>query len=323
MSSAGFPSTILEQVPKLNGDNWHTWQSNMLMVFQFNKSDEIISGVEKEPAVDKVSELKDWKRKNKLAVPIMWSRIEPEWQHLLLRCTLGSVTFAALKTKFEESNYSRQVALRKVFYGAVHDPSKHIDIFIQDVLRARDQLKAIGVDVDDTAVKDVILMNLDESYKDVKTSLLTQPTEPSLATVRSILGNSQLIVNPDSVTTVKTEDTALATRFRRRSSEKGTGRSFASTHSRNKENSDGVDDKKGFRWCDPTHDNHCHRCGRTGHIAAACYAEMPPEIKSWIQNRPGKEKSMYVSNASSWRSRSPHHRSSPQPYSAFRTKSQS
>jgi hypothetical protein len=96
----GFPSTILEQVPKLNGDNWHTWQSNMLMVFQFNESNEIILGVEKEPAADKVSKLKDWKQKNKLAIPIMWSRIEPEWQHLLLGCTLGSVAFATLKAKF-------------------------------------------------------------------------------------------------------------------------------------------------------------------------------------------------------------------------------
>ena len=38
------------------------------MDFQSNKSDEIVAGIEKEPSANKADELRDWKRKNKLAV---------------------------------------------------------------------------------------------------------------------------------------------------------------------------------------------------------------------------------------------------------------
>ncbi|KAJ7750158.1 hypothetical protein B0H14DRAFT_2636230 [Mycena olivaceomarginata] len=49
----------------------------------------------------------------------------------------------------------------------------------------------------------------------------------------------------------------------------------------------GMEDKNGYRWCDPTNENHCHRCGRRNHIAARCVADMPKDIKAWILDRPG------------------------------------
>jgi hypothetical protein len=65
-------------------------------------------------------------------------------------------------------------------------------------------------------------------------------------------------------------------------------------------------DEKGYRWCDTTNDHHCHRCGHTGHNAARCTAEMPPEIKARVLGSPGKEEhTMYVPNTPFRRSRSP------------------
>src|SRR5258705_10009276 len=98
MTSFNIPSSILEQVVKLNGDNWHTWKSQIMMAFQSN---EIVSGTEKKPPANKPDELKDWKQKNKHTVTYMWSRIEPEWQHLVLGETHGSIIFAKLKKQFE------------------------------------------------------------------------------------------------------------------------------------------------------------------------------------------------------------------------------
>jgi len=174
-----------------------------------HESDEIVAGTEKEPSANKADELKDWKRKNKLAVTYMWSHIEPEWQHLVLGETSGSVAFAKLKKQFEASNFSRCIALRKAFYGAVHDTSQPIEIYIQSVVDVKSQLEAIGVKVDDDALKDVILMNLDDTFSGVRTSLLTQPTEPSFDTIRSVLGSSTHIVHADIP--IKPEDHAMAT----------------------------------------------------------------------------------------------------------------
>ena len=57
-----------------------------------------------------------------------------------------------------------------------------------------------------------------------------------------------------------------------------------------------LEDDKGFRWCDPTNEGHCHRCGRPGHIAAFCMYSMPRDIREWILARPPR--SSYSSSPS-------------------------
>src|ERR1700685_1010455 len=164
-TSASIPSMFLDQVVKLNGDNWHTWQAQILMVLRLNESDEIVCGKEHEPDASEVEALKEWKWKNKLALTLMWSRIEPELRHLVLDKSLGSVAFRKLKDQFKRPSLSRRIALRKAFFGAIHDPSKTVDKFINNVLSAKARLETIGITIDDTAVKDVILMNLDDSFR--------------------------------------------------------------------------------------------------------------------------------------------------------------
>jgi gag-polypeptide of LTR copia-type len=299
MTSLGIQSSILEQVVKLNGDNWHIWQSQSMMAFQSNESDEIVAGMEKEPSANKADELRDWKRKNKLAVTYMWSRIEPEWQHLVLGETGGSIAFAKLKRQFEVSNFSHRVALRKAFYGAIHDMSQPIEIYIRSVVDAKSQLEAIGVKVNDDALKDVILMNLNDSFSSVCTSLLTQPIEPSFDTIRSVLGSSTHIVHPRIP--IKPEEFAMAAKSgQRRGGRKemrSPGCGDSSENWRDRSAGGGIKDEKGYRWCDTTNDHHCHRCGHTGHNTARCTADMPPEVKARILNN---DCTMHVSRCTSF-----------------------
>lgn len=269
--------------------------------------------------------------------------MEPQWRYLAEgSSTLGSEILAKMKTKFEASNFSRRVTLRKAFYGAEHDPSQPIEIFIQSVLKAKAALTAIQVEVDDVAAKDVILMNLHPSYSGVKTSLLTQPNEPSLESIRSILSTTTSFVDPEiqPTTTVKAEpgETALATKFNKsnaRYKSSGSSRSgeYSSDHrkrSADRENSGGggVKDSKGHIWCNPDNDYHCHRCGATGHRAWECVKEMPPEVKDWLrsQSEERNEHSMWVYSRMPSRSRSPptHHSNSPSPRRvSFHTRSHS
>jgi len=244
----------------------------------------------------------------------MWSRIEPQWQHLVLGETSGSITFAKLKKQFEASNFSRRIALRKAFYGAIHDMSQPIKIYIRSVVDAKSQLEAIGVKVDDDALKDVILMNLDDSFSGVRTSLLTQPTEPSFDTIRSILGSSTHIVHPDIP--IKPEEYAMAAKSgQRRGGRKqmrSHGRGDSSENWRDHSEGGGIKDEKGYHWCDTTNDYHCHRCGHMGHNAARCTADMPSEVKAQILGNPGNDRTMHVSRrTSSNHSRSRSRSSSP------------
>ena len=190
----------------------------------------------------------------------------------------GKLAYLAFKAKFEASSFSH-IALCKAFNGCVHNPNEHIDIFLKSITKAKAQLEATEVKVDDNMVKDVILGNLDQSFKDVGTSLLTQPTKASLNIIHSVLSTSNPLINSEANIEPKIGDTALAMEFRERCSgsgkqgEQGSGKTDVS---------EGRDNDGGYWWCNSTYDNHCHHCGHTGHIAPQCITDMPTTIKAWI-----------------------------------------
>lgn len=223
------------------------------------------------------------------------------WQNqMLMVFRMRSACFAKLKAKFEASNFTRRVELWKAFSGAVHDPSKPIEVYIQSIINAKNQMVAIGQAVTEVQVKDTIIMNLHPSYDTIKVSLLTQPTEPNLATIRSILGNSSPIIDSPAIK-LEPMDTALVAGTAENAFVAGRGKQGQREAGLPKE------DEKGRRWCDPNNENHCFRCGHPGHVAFRCVAEMPPEIKTWVLTGPnGQERSMYVSQFRHHNSRSHH-----------------
>lgn len=332
-------SALLENVTKLNDTNFLSWWPQVQKVLVTIDADEIVDGTEKAPAESEAT-YKAWKTANKKACTIMWSCTEPQWQHLYDDVTLGSRAYANLKAKFAASNFGRRVTLRQAFYGCEHDPSKPVDIFVQKALHGRAQLKAIGIDIDDACVKDVILMNLDPSYHAIKTSLLTQTAEPSLETVRNILTSSANNIVSADIISVKSEPGDVALLARGRSKPHASKSQFSSVGGGrpggNRGSSGGGDrgnsgggkrDLTGFTWCDPSNEGCCFRCGRPGHFATRCPTSMPSEIRDWLKESDGHtEHSMWVrtrSSHSSSRSQSPPHPHSPTNHAHFAARSPS
>ncbi|KAJ7875147.1 hypothetical protein B0H14DRAFT_2568919 [Mycena olivaceomarginata] len=118
--------------------------------------------------------------------------------------------------------------------------------------------------------------------------------------VKSVISGATYIKPDGDIIKSEPEDTALATRVgggRKVFASSGSAHashgnsghraSHAAHSSSDDGHSMGMEDKNGYRWCDPTNENHCHRCGRRNHFAARCMADMPKEIKTWILDRPG------------------------------------
>ena len=299
-------AALISKVDPLTDKNWYKWKNQIMMIFRMDGSAALIAGTERRP--NDQTEAAKWDRRDSTALGLIWASTHADFLFLVEEETSGSACFAKLKSKFESTSFARRVELRKHFYSVEHDPSKPIDIYIQQILDAKGQLVAIGHKIEDVEVKDVILMNLHSSYETVKLSLLTQPTEPSLDVIRSILNSSSPIIDAPFAVKSESTDTALATKFKRSGSNKRVGHGHVSRSSDHGHGTSvgGIEDNKGYRWGDVTSDN-CHRCGREGHIAALCVADMPPDIKSRILSEsPTKnERSSYVCNSLSGRSRSP------------------
>jgi hypothetical protein len=298
-------AALISKVDPLTDKNWYKWKNQIMMIFRMDGSAALIAGTERRP--NDQTEAATWDRRDSTTLGLIWASTHADFLFLIEEETSSSACFAKLKTKFESTSFARRVELCKQFYSVEHDPSKPIDIYIQQILDVKGQLVTIDHKIEDVEVKDVILMNLHSSYETVKLSLLMQPTEPSLDVIRSFLNSSSSIIDAPFAVKSESTDTGLATKFKRSGSNKRVGHGHVSGSSDSHGTSvGGIEDNKGYRWGDVMSDN-CHRCGREGNIAALCVADMPPDIKSRILGKsPTKnERSSYIRNSVFGHSHSP------------------
>jgi len=129
-------------------------------------------------------------------------------------------------------------------------------------------------------------MHLHPSWITVRTTILASAKEPSFDELVSILIASSPASVVASDVTVKTEeeepDLTLAMAARSGGRFVGSGGSYSGRGSSGAPHSD----ENGFRWCSPTGNDQCRRCGRVGHISDRCIFDMPPHIKDWVTSGP-------------------------------------
>ena len=266
--STQIPSAItsmLPNIPKLSDTNWFDWSKRMKMFFLGAGVTGIDSGT---PPIDAQEKAK-WEVLDKMMTAYIYMRVEDEYHYLIEDLESGKDAWAALKKHFERSTMGYRMTARKEFYEITHDPSKPIDFYIQSLTSAQKKLKSLGVTIDGTEFKDVLLMHLDSSFHSVRTTILAQTAEPTLDDVKSILTSSTAA---EVMVKVEPQDAVLVARGR----SVNAGRSGPGN---------GLVDAKGYHWCDVTNGDGCHRCGRTGHIAARCMFNMPEHIKDHLMQR--------------------------------------
>ena len=260
-----FFNSAVSQIAPLTPDNWFTWKVEMEMLLLMENLDGIVLETEKKADV---KDQATWDQKDKKAKSIIYFRIDPQYRSFFTTTTSSSSElWKALKDKFEASNLASRIDARRQLYTTPHDPSQSVDFYILALKTARERLKAItGEDIKDRDFMDVLLMNLHPDFSQIRTSILSQSTEPTLEAVISILTKSANDLN-----SIIKQEAAFAVR----SGHFGAGGSGREP----------VDDK-GFRWCDAKREGVCHRCGKPGHQAHLCVGDMPRHIKDWVLKRP-------------------------------------
>ncbi|KAL0570011.1 hypothetical protein V5O48_011949 [Marasmius crinis-equi] len=149
---------------------------------------DIVTGVTN-PGTD-TAEQKSHRKKDTVAFTVIRFLLSPSIRSIIdgLSTSSGSTAFATLKAKYKDTTWSRRITLQKALHSVTHDPSKPIDVYISAMKTARQQLTDIGVDVDDTYYKDLLLSNLHKDYIQVHTTLLTSATSgPALQTVSQVV----------------------------------------------------------------------------------------------------------------------------------------
>lgn len=253
----------------------------MLMFFRAAGVHTIIQGAS--PPKDPDAKAK-WDALDDQLVAYVFGKVHSDYLYLVEDLESGKEAWAKLKAHFEKSTLGHRMQVRQAFHSVTHDPSRPVDFYIQDVVSAAGRLKSLGCTVDDSEVIDVILMNLDPSFHTIRSTILAQEKDPGLDKIQLMLTSAT------SAEVLDTHNSALAASGKSKarhsskshsSSQHSSSHAHSSGHSSSHRPASPVD-SKGFRWCNPTSEKDCHRCGRSGHVAARCMYNMPQEVKDWV-----------------------------------------
>lgn len=288
---AAIPTSItntLDSIPKCSESTFQSWKSGMKMFFRGAGATHLLA-----------ESLPDTVPSNMVALDssilfFLWGRLEDDLKYLAADQQTALAAWKSILSHFQNSNIGRRLQARQAFYTTTHDPSKPISIYINSVLQAVQVLKELSVKVEEVEIGDIILMNLHESYTTVRTTILTAKEEPDLSTIKSILLSSSIgALSSTPIMNFKQEGNVTQAAHTAKSGHGHKSRSkltpsHPSPHpsaSPPSSQSHPVD-AKGFRWCNPQNEGHCHRCGRSGHVSRLCIYDMPQHIKDWVMRGP-------------------------------------
>jgi len=270
MSHTTIPTSLANIIlaeAKCNEDNFQGWKSSMSMFFSAVGATHLTT----DPLPDSVPA--DLVSLDKQITFYIFATLDADVRYLMDQKKSGLEAWKAVLGHFQRSNVGRRLQARQDLYRVTHDPFKPISAYIHAVDKAVQVLKGLSVDITETEHGDVLLMNLHESFSTVRATILSSKDEPALSSIKEVLSGSSVSAIPSLSIKQEPYDVMPAANVAQ------SGRRIRSTPSASPS---GTVDIQGFRWCSPINEGHCFRCGRPGHVAHLCIADMPENIKDWV-----------------------------------------
>lgn len=237
------------------------------------------------------TKLAEWTIKDRKAYATLFFLIEPNYRAPILELDSGREAFKKLVSEYEKDTSTTRMLLRQRFYTLEHDPHERIGVYIDAVFNIVRQLNSIGHKPDDLEVSDKLLIGLDRSWFPARTALTLreQSAQPDLDQITSALKQYEANENPPPIKEESRGDSAMYAKSRggggRDPRDKGHGQSRGR-------------DVGEYDWGNTKDsDGACFRCGRSGHMARFCVADMPEDVKRAIL-RPDNAQLATISDSS-------------------------
>ena len=224
---------------------------------------EIVCGDEDRPEAKAAQAT--WVKSNRRAYAFIYFLISPNLRNPIVDLDLGSEAWKKLCEKFETDKASLRLMLRQRLYSLHHDAKNPVTIFIDAVRTITRQLNAIGRVVADDEIGDLILLGLDKSFVPIRSALLARKTPPTLTeiidAIEAFEASERVATRAHLEPETSYGDTAMYASSKRAPSTPA--------------------DTSAFDWGNTARrPNVCERCGRSGHTAPRCFADMPHPVRS-------------------------------------------
>lgn len=163
-------NSLLNSVPKLNGQNYHDWKFAISMVLRRAGCWDVITGTV-------TASTRDAQSKAQEGLTSIGLTIEPSQYQYIRDSPDGIHAWQALKKIYEKNSRANRIALKRQFYGYSHDIEQSIQVYITGITDLAARLKAIGVKLEDADIMDVLLFNLDQSWSNIAATLCATTDE--------------------------------------------------------------------------------------------------------------------------------------------------
>ncbi|KAF7345508.1 hypothetical protein MVEN_01569300 [Mycena venus] len=267
MSTTNNP--FLARIAVFDGTNWSSFSKDVQVFFQLEGIWDIVSGAKKKPS--DTDEGEKWTRNNERAYSMIYFLISADYRSIIADVSTGVEAWRLLKDEYQKDSSALRLALRNELYSIRHDPKHPVGVYTEAVRSVARQLKAIGHAVKDDDLADLILLRLHPSFSSIRSALSNTTPFPKLdALISAIKAHEMQEKLSDSVAqSVKKEEDE--------EEEDPLNRAMAAITGRG-----GWRGVKGeFDWGNSKEkEGVCHRCGRSGHVARRCVADMPDEVKA-------------------------------------------
>ena len=256
------------KITKLNGSNYRNWAFNIRLYLESLDLFGHVDGSAVSPAEDAADAIKKaFRSASKKAWTYICLAIEPEQQIHVRDTTTAKEAWDALKNQFARESILQKVRLRQSYYTCKFPSGGNMLAHINHMRSLHDQMKEMGINVDDKELAMTLLGSLPEQFKPLITALdAVGEDNLSFEKVKGMLLN-----DADRMSDTKKAEDAFSAQ-----------RGF---------------DRKGKRW--PRHDNPrkgdgktgksfsglCHYCQERGHFARDCPKKNPKNDGSNYKNK--------------------------------------
>ena len=209
---------------------------------------------------------------------VMRTITHEDYTNLYQGLTSALAAWKHIKATFISNDTRSRVRAWQDFIQAEHDIHRPVSVFTANIMALAKRLEEAGYRPTDFQIASTILSNLDPSFSKAKSHIYNEFASLDLLKVRNFIDSCradddrnapELPASQTGAVTVKSEPSAAALRT------SAPRRAGGSTTSRPASG-------EPFRWCSAVHNDQCRRCGRSGHIADRCVADMPDHVKDWV-----------------------------------------